>query len=67
MAMWSCYQNTKDREFPGAPVIRTRRFHTAEGPGSIRGRGTKIPQATCGVAKKKKKYEVQMPHDPVIL
>ena len=31
-------------------------LHTfmAEGPGSIPGRGTKIPQATCGMAKKKK-------------
>ena len=30
------------REFPGGPVVRTRRFH-CRGPGSIPGQGTKIP------------------------
>ena len=32
------------REFPGGPVVRTRRFH-CHGLGSIPGWGTKIPQA----------------------
>ena len=32
-------------EFPGGPVVRTRRFHCC-GRGSIPGQGTKIPQAT---------------------
>ena len=31
-------------EFPGGPVVRTRRFH-CRGPGSIPGWGTKILQA----------------------
>ena len=47
---WSC------REFPGCPVVRTWCFHCC-GPGSIPGRGTKIPQATqCGQKKKKKDH-----------
>ena len=42
-------------EFPGSLVVRTRCFH-CRGPGSIPGRGIKIPQATwCGQKKKKKK------------
>ena len=40
-------------EFPGCSVVRT--LHTAEGPGSILGWGTKIPQALCRGPKKKKK------------
>ena len=32
------------REFLGGPVVRTRHFH-CQGPGSIPGQGTKIPQA----------------------
>ena len=39
-------------EFPGGPVIRTWHVH-CRCLGSIPGRGTKIPQATQGVQKKK--------------
>ena len=43
-------------EFPGVPVVRTLVFRTsAEGPGSIPGRGTKIPQAVWHNQKQKKK------------
>ena len=42
------------REFPGSPVVRTPCF-TYEGPGSIPGRGTKIPQAAWRGQKKKKR------------
>ena len=42
------------REFPGGPVVRTRHFHCWV-PGSIPGRGTKIPQAAAQPGKKKKK------------
>ena len=38
------FKNTKDREFPGSPVVRARCFQCC-GPGSIPGWGTKIPQA----------------------
>ena len=31
-------------EFPGVPVVRTQRSH-CQNPGSVPGRGTKIPQA----------------------
>lgn len=37
---------------PSCPVIRTLHFHS-QGPGSVPGRGTKIPQHR-GVGKKKK-------------
>ena len=32
------------QEFPGSPVVRTRRLHCHD-PGSVSGWGTKIPQA----------------------
>ena len=40
------FKHLKDniRDFPGSPVVRTRRFH-CRGPGSIPGQGTNIPQA----------------------
>ena len=41
-------------EFPGGPVVRTRAF-TAEGTGSIPGRGTRILKATRRNQKKKKR------------
>ena len=41
-------------EFPSGPVVRTRCFHCG-GPGSILGRGTKIPQDVWHSQKKKKK------------
>ena len=40
----SKFKNTHWREFPGGPVLRTRRFHCCS-LGSIPGQGTKIPQA----------------------
>ena len=43
-------------EFPGSPVVKTRCFH-CQGPGSIAGRGTKIPQATQHGQKEKKKSD----------
>ena len=39
------YNSKTLREFPGGPVVTTARFH-CQGPGSIPGQGTKIPQAT---------------------
>ena len=38
------YLTVRQWEFPGGPVVRTRRFHCS-GLGSIPGQGTKIPQA----------------------
>ena len=43
-------------DFPGGPVFRTPRFH-CPGPGSIRGWGTKIPQAVWRGQKKKKEAQ----------
>ena len=43
-------------EFPGSSMVRTRAF-TAEGPGSIPGWGTKIPQAR--IAAKNKNKDIQ--------
>ena len=40
------------RKFFGGPVVRTQRFH-CQGPGSITGWGTKIPQAAWCDQKKK--------------
>ena len=37
-------QELGDGEFPGGPVVRIPGFH-CQGPGSIPGRGTEIPQA----------------------
>ena len=46
-------QTVNGREFPGGPVVSTRRFH-CRGPGcSIPGRGTKIPQAKKNTRKQK--------------
>ena len=43
------------REFRGGAVVRTWRFH-CQGPSSVPGRRTKIPQASrCSQKKKKKK------------
>ena len=39
-----CFKIRETREFPGSPVARTWCFH-CQGPGSIAGQGTKIPQA----------------------
>ena len=50
-------QDMEMREFPGGPVVRTRRFH-CQGSGSIPGQGTKIPQA-ARPKKKKKKLEAR--------
>ena len=33
-------------EFPGGPVVRTRRFHS-QGPSLVSGLGTRIPQPSC--------------------
>ena len=44
-------------EFPDGPVVRTRRFHR-QGPGSMPGRGTKIPQSQVHDTKKKKKKKL---------
>ena len=47
--------NDKHGQFPGAPVVRTWRFH-CEGSWSIPDRGTKIPQAVgCTAAYKKER------------
>ena len=40
-------------EFPGFPVVRTMCFH-CQGPSSVPGQGTKIPQAVQYSQKKKK-------------
>ena len=49
-------------EFPGGPVVRTRRFHCC-GLSSIPGQGTKIPQAAWhGQKKKKKKNRKILPY-----
>ena len=42
----------KSRGFSGGPMVRIWCFH-CRGPGSIPGWGTKTPEATCSVAKKK--------------
>ena len=42
-------------EFPGCPVVKTPRAFTAEGPLSIPGGGTKIPQAAKHDQKEKVK------------
>ena len=47
-------------EFPGSPAVRTRHFHCGS-PGSILGRGTKIPQAVQHGQKNKTKQ------NPVLL
>ena len=47
-------KETKIREFPSGPVVRTQCFHCC-GPGSIPGQGTQIPQA-MQYRKKKKNY-----------
>ena len=44
------------REFPGGSVLGRLTF-TAKGPGSIPGRGTKIPQATQQGQEKEKLNE----------
>ena len=44
-------------EFPGGPVLGLHVF-TTEGPGSIPGRGTKIPQAMQPEKKKKKRHGI---------
>ena len=44
------------REFPGGSVLGHLTF-TAKGPGSIPGRGTKIPQATQQGQEKEKLNE----------
>ena len=44
LVTWGESQKLRCWEFPGGPVVRTRRFHHG-GPGSIPGRGTKILQA----------------------
>ena len=43
-------------EFPGSPMVRTRRFH-CRGPGSIPGQGTEILQAARRSKKKRKEKE----------
>ena len=49
-------QNRQSRDLPGGPVVRP--CSHCRGPGSIPGRGIKIPQATRHVPKKKKKFLV---------
>ena len=53
------YFKTRRGEFPGFQWLGLRTF-TAEGPGSIPGWGTKIPQAhkPPGAAKEKKKKKI---------
>ena len=54
------YQNCKAQEFPGGPVVGTPRFaFTAEGVGSIPGRGPGIPASRMARPKKKKKCKAQ--------
>lgn len=47
-------QNRQSMDLPGAPVVWTPCPH-CRGPGSIPGRGIKIPQATRHDPKKRKK------------
>ena len=47
----------KSQEFPGGPVVRIHTF-TAEGVGSVPGRGAKTPHAEQHGQKKKKKKKV---------
>ena len=58
-------QETGNREFPGGPVVRTRCFQ-CNGPGSIPGRGTKIPQAMQRGPKEKKKKKKERQEVEVI-
>ena len=51
MAQVSALKKSLIWEFPGGPVVRTRRFH-CQGSGSVPGWGTKIPPSR--VAKKKR-------------
>ena len=57
--LYSFTNNSKKnlREFPGGPVLRTPHFH-CQGPGSIPGQGTKIPQAAQHDQKRKKKKKI---------
>lgn len=45
-------QNRQSKDLPGGPVVRP--CSHCRGPGSIPGRGSKIPQATRHVPKKEK-------------
>ena len=49
------------REFPGGPVVRSQHFH-CWGPGSIPGRGTKIPTSPVAWPKKKKEGNPSICH-----
>ena len=55
--MKSEQSRSASREFPGSLVVMTPHLITDEGPGSIPGQGTKIPQAMRGTAKKSKKLK----------
>ena len=50
----ACPSESRGREFPGGPVVRTLRFHC---PGLMPGQGTKIPQAVQHGQKKKKETQ----------
>ena len=50
----------QNKEFPGGPVVRTLQFYCPEGPGSIPGRGTKIPQASAWPKQNKTKQNKNM-------
>ena len=50
-------QNRQSTDLPGGPVVPTPCYH-CQGPGSIPGRGIKIPQATRYSPKKRKKEKV---------
>ena len=56
-------KNVLYREFPGGPVVRTLHFH---GPGSIPGRGTKIPQAKFRDQKQNKTKNCLKPEKNVL-
>ena len=61
MELFYCFQRLisgKPGEFPGGPVVRSRRFHCG-GLGSIPGRGTKILQAVWYGQKQKQKQKTQ--------
>ena len=49
----------KKREFPVGPVVRTPSFH-CQGPGSIPGPGTKIPQAAWRGQKQTQKSQMTL-------